>query len=181
MTSYSDLENLARIPTSESRCELAHRLTDMYLENMHLDTGAQDEVFSDIVIRVLREMDFEAWSGFRAESGQAGAFPAFDRQGIGGHGQCGAELGAESSPLLSEDDLLALARRGRGRAIARRPELTQRLTDALLEFGAHGIVRSLAGNPGAHFSSAGRSRMATLARDDDTLQSVLAERDDPEP
>lgn len=58
----------------------------------------------------------------------------------------------EASPVLSEEDLISLVRAGspgRQTAIARRPVVSNKVADALVNTGLPDVVRTLVSNPGA--------------------------------
>jgi hypothetical protein len=63
-------------------------------------------------------------------------------------------------------------------AIAQRPRVPESVTDALLRHGERRVVRRVAGNPGARFSSTGFDALASRAGEDDVLAETVARRPD---
>lgn len=87
----------------------------------------------------------------------------------------------ETSEGLSDDVLVKVAeQRGQAHmaAIAQRPTLNPTVTDTLVELGDNKVLKSVAVNKGAQFSSPGMSRLADRSEGDSALQSAIAERDD---
>lgn len=84
-----------------------------------------------------------------------------------------------SSPALSEDDLMEIARTcgtGHMEAIAERTQLPMRLTDVLVLRGDDVVRRIVAGNHGARISDKSFSRLSLQARDDDYVEGFLVHR-----
>jgi uncharacterized protein (DUF2336 family) len=88
------------------------------------------------------------------------------------------------SPLIGESSLLNIAR-GKGQehllAISGRSSLSADLTDVIVRRGDREVVRSVAGNAGAHFSAAGYSGLVKRASDDGILALAVGQRDDISP
>jgi uncharacterized protein (DUF2336 family) len=85
------------------------------------------------------------------------------------------------SPLLLDDDLLALATARTGEhllAMAERPALSARVTDVLVTRADGRLALALLVNPGVAFSADGRKRLAPLAADDADLHDAMAARPD---
>jgi uncharacterized protein (DUF2336 family) len=85
------------------------------------------------------------------------------------------------SPRLSDADLVAAARHG-GRdhmlAISERRDLSEPVTDVLVQEGDRVVVNAVASNPTARFSSAGYDKLVEKSRADELLQSALGRRGD---
>jgi uncharacterized protein (DUF2336 family) len=100
---------------------------------------------------------------------------AFDRDGTV------ARPILERSNRLDEDDLVMIARaRGQDHllAISKRTDLSERVTDVLVDRGDQVVVRSVAGNEGARFSEGGLTQLLDKARQDVGLQALLQTRGD---
>jgi len=85
------------------------------------------------------------------------------------------------SPRLGDRDLLEAARRG-GRdhmlAISERRDLSEPVTDVLVQEGDRGVVNAVASNPGARFSAKGYDALVARSRADALLQAALGRRHD---
>ncbi len=85
------------------------------------------------------------------------------------------------STRLSDDDLIAAARKG-GRdhmlAISERRELSEPVTDVLVEEGDRVVVNAVASNPGARFSDKGYDALVAQSRNDALLHAAVGRRHD---
>lgn len=85
------------------------------------------------------------------------------------------------SPAIAEPTLIEIARmRGQGHllAISERPILPFGVTDVIVRRGDREVVRRVAGNAGARFSSAGYSSLIKRSGDDGVLTLAVGLRDD---
>ena len=83
------------------------------------------------------------------------------------------------SPLLNDDDLVAVVRMGstpKQRAIARREHVAEVVTDALIDTRKRQIVEEVLGNQGAVLSAATFSVLVDRYRDDPSVQMAMASR-----
>ncbi|MGL4636168.1 MAG: DUF2336 domain-containing protein [Beijerinckiaceae bacterium] len=85
------------------------------------------------------------------------------------------------SPRLTEEDLVEAARHG-GRdhmlAISERRNLTEPVTDVLVNEGDRVVVNSVASNPTARFSAKGYDALIAKSKADELLQAALGRRND---
>jgi uncharacterized protein (DUF2336 family) len=85
------------------------------------------------------------------------------------------------SDVLDNADLVANARtksQDHLQAISQRKEISESVTDILVERGNHRVVRSTAKNPGARFSDKGFGKLIVRARADEALQLHVGTRHD---
>lgn len=85
------------------------------------------------------------------------------------------------SPALADRDLVEAARRGgRGHmlAISERRELSEPVTDVLVQEGDRVVVNAVASNPGARFSDKGYDALVARSQADELLQAALGRRQD---
>ncbi|MBS0529056.1 MAG: DUF2336 domain-containing protein [Proteobacteria bacterium] len=88
------------------------------------------------------------------------------------------------SPVIDEPTLMGIARaKGQGHllAISGRPSLSTDLTDVIVSRGDREVVRSVAGNGGALFSSKGYAGLIKRAGDDGILALTVGQREDISP
>lgn len=86
-----------------------------------------------------------------------------------------------SSPLIDEPTLIEIAgAKGQGHlfAISERATLSPPVTDVIVTRGDRDVVRSVAGNSGAQFSSSGYSGLIHRASDDGSLALAIGRRHD---
>lgn len=86
-----------------------------------------------------------------------------------------------ASPLIDEPTLLGIARQ-KGQphllAISQRPEITANVTDVILRRGEREVVRSVARNVTAAFSTQGYSSLVQRSVDDGMLAIAVGQRED---
>jgi uncharacterized protein (DUF2336 family) len=83
------------------------------------------------------------------------------------------------SERLDDDALMKSARtKGQGHllAISIRRQLSDAVTDLLVERGNHQVLQSVAGNPGAQFSEQSYTELVSRAEADDSIATALAMR-----
>lgn len=87
----------------------------------------------------------------------------------------------ESSPVLTEEDLLDILRSkaaAKVLAVARRPNISGAIVRAVIRFGDSQAVANLAANDSAPLDQAAYDDMLRLARSDDLIEESLVKRQD---
>lgn len=181
MSTFEEMEELAKDGSKEGRRQLLRSVTDLFLENLDDSTDEQGDAFGDIVSRVLDDVVEEARAEFATRVSTVEQFPkdivlklAWDTFEV-------ASPILEHSPVLTDEDLIGVANEQSEdhlMAISRRAELRESVTDVLIERGSDGVIHSVAANPGAQFSPEGYGTLATKAQDDKKLQATLVGRAD---
>jgi uncharacterized protein (DUF2336 family) len=167
------------------RVETLRRMTDLFVESA---PGLQDshvEVFDEVILRLSRDLEFRArvelsdrLADVENAPGRVVRDLAFDDN---------IEVARpiiERSTRLEEHDLLEIAQtQGQDHllAMSRRPVLSEKITDVLVDRGDDRVVRTVASNEGAKFSDTGYTQLMTKAREDRTLQTILKTRGDISP
>ncbi len=84
------------------------------------------------------------------------------------------------SPILTEDDLLELATEGEEHRllIARRPRVSEAVSEAVAKYREARCLNALACNEGAELSGRSATDFADIAKADEELQTALARRTD---
>ena len=86
----------------------------------------------------------------------------------------------EATPLLSDHDLVALIRAGSTpmqQAVARRPEVSETVSDALVSTGKTEVVRTLVGNDGAQITERTFETILDRHGNDAALAAQIVERE----
>ena len=164
------------------RVDTLRRLTGLFVEQSPHLADAHVTIFDEVILRLSRDLEFKARVELSERLADIKNAPpkvvrdlAFDND----IQVAGPVL--ERSPRLDEEDLVAIAHdRGQDHlfALSRRPTLSERVTDILVDRGDQRVVRSVADNEGAHFSERGFAQLMAKAREDATLQSILKARRD---
>ncbi|MBN9064282.1 MAG: hypothetical protein BGP06_00140 [Rhizobiales bacterium 65-9] len=175
-----DLDNAAG--ADEARRErMLERIADLYLgQQAGLNGGAVD-VFDEVLVRLASEIARRARMELSKKLADADRGPPrLVRQLVHDEIEVARPL-IERGTMLSEDDLLSIAMtRGddHRQIVAGRPNISEKVTDALVERGGPPVLRRVAANGTAHISAGGFGRLVARADGDETLQRLLAERKD---
>jgi uncharacterized protein (DUF2336 family) len=164
------------------RQDTLRRLTNLFLEQEEQLQEDHVEVFDEVILRLSRDLERRARQELSEKLSAVGKAPrkvvrslAFDLDSRI------ARPVLEHSSRLDEDDLVMIAR-ARGQehllAISKRNTLSERVTDVLVNRGDQIVVRSVAGNEGAHFSEDGFEQLIDKSQADIELQDKLQLRHD---
>jgi uncharacterized protein (DUF2336 family) len=178
----AEVENAISAGSSEKRVETLRRVTDLFLLNADQCAADQVEVFDDVFCRLAERIETRA----RAEL--AGRLASVDNAPIGLARSLANDTAIEvagpmlsQSNRLSEEDLLACANNGgqdRLLAISKRGSISEAVSDALVTRGNSAVVRSVAQNGGARFSSRGFGKLVERSIEDEALALCVGMRKD---
>lgn len=164
------------------RVDTLRRLTGLFVDQEPQLQEGHIEIFDEVILRLSRDLEqrarlelSERFSGLDKAPRKVVRSLAFDLDGTI------ARPVLERSSRLDEDDLVMIARaRGQDHllAISKRSTLSERVTDVLVHRGDEIVVRSVAENEGARFSSEGFVQLVDKAREDGSLQQLLQARGD---
>jgi len=177
-----DLLQLASEKSSEKRVELLRRVTDTYLKQGDGTSRAETYLFDELVSKLVDKID---------GAGRAHAsthFSKMDQIPDSLAYRFATDTDIEvARPIvrdyrgLSEQILIEVARNGSQdhlHAVASRTSITPGVSDIVVDRGDQHVVRALAGNKGAEFSSAGINKLISKAEKDSQLQSLIVDRAD---
>ena len=181
----SILEDLTRTIESggaEERLRILRRVTDMFMAGAQTYSDAQIAVFDDIFQRLAAELEAAVRARLSRAMADLERAPrklvrcfAFDDDI-----QVAAPVLVRSREL-SDADLVENARSNSQAhllAIAQRLELSESVTDVLVERGEIGVVRQVARNRRARFSLPGYDKLIVRARRDRKLMLTVGQRRD---
>lgn len=179
--SLTQLQMLARERLPSKRHELLRALADALFEPSRGLSDRERDLFDDIIKKVLDDVEPLARQEFAERlAGRPDAPHCVVRRLAGDIIAIAAPV-LTRSPLLGEDDLALLAW-GKSQdhllAIARRVELSERITDILVDRGDGLVLDSIAENIGARFSESGAATLIEKARLRESLWRRLADRAD---
>jgi uncharacterized protein (DUF2336 family) len=164
------------------RVDALRRMTNLFVEQAPHLKAMHVGVFDEVILRMARDIEFRA----RVElAGRLADLPNAPPRTVThlAYDEDIAVAGPviERSPRLAEDDLVAIAgTRGQEHllALSRRPTLSERVTDVIVDRGDARVVRSVADNEGARFSDLGVAGLVARARADGVLLASLRARGD---
>jgi uncharacterized protein (DUF2336 family) len=166
----------------QHRLKVLQRVTDLFLAGSCHYSGAEIELFDDVLMRLVAEIETEA----RARLSQrlaslANAPPGLIRRLAFDDAIVVAAPVLASSPQLSDADLIenaATKSQDHLYAIAQRLKLSEAVTDVLVERGNRRVVNRVASNDGAQFSFKTYEKLVQHARDDRKLGLTIGRRSD---
>ena len=166
----------------QHRLKVLQRVTDLFLAGSCHYSGAEIELFGDVLMRLVAEIETEA----RARLSQrlaslSNAPPGLIRRLAFDDAIVVAAPVLASSPQLSDADLIenaATKSQDHLYAIAQRLKLSEAVTDVLVERGNRRVVNRVASNDGAQFSFKTYEKLVQHARDDRKLGLTIGRRSD---
>jgi uncharacterized protein (DUF2336 family) len=175
-----ELETTLAHGTVARRVETLRRVTDLFLNGAVDYSDAQIEVFDDVFDCLLDTMEASAKVLLAQRLAPVPSAPprtirtlAFD------------DLIEVAAPVLSQSERLddaALMDNARTKsqghllAISTRKQLSDAVTDVLVERGNDEVIQSVVGNPGAQFSEKGYSSLVSRAEGNDNIAACLGMR-----
>lgn len=177
-----EIEGVMATTSHSQRIEMLRRVTDLFVAAEPTLSPEQSVLFDQVFHRLVENIEAVA----RAELSRRIAPFAHAPHGL----VRGLALDPDieiagpillQSPVLDESDLLAVARvhgQSHLQAIASRRDLSEAVTDVLVERGDRDVVRTVAANDTARLSRAAFRRLIARVRGDDELQEVVGTRAD---
>jgi uncharacterized protein (DUF2336 family) len=177
-----ELETQLASATVQHRLKILQRVTDLFVAGSHRYSGAEIAVFDDVLIRLTAEIEEAARAALAQRlATMANAPPRLIRRLAFDDAILIAAPVLVSSPRLTDADLIenaATKSQEHLYAIAQRIELSEAVTEVLIERGDRRVVRRVARNNGARFSFASYDRMVRYAREDGKLALTIGRRRD---
>jgi uncharacterized protein (DUF2336 family) len=161
---------------------MLRQVTDLFLAHADAWSVEQTAVFDAVIQRLAKDI------GPRGQAELAKMLAAMDAAPVDTIGALSNSDNIsvsgpilEKSKLLSDTDLVGIAKsKGQGHlmAIAARPEITDAVTDVLVDRGDKAVKHRVIANEGAQFSEFGFARLISDCSRDKTLAAIVAKRDD---
>ena len=177
-----ELEHAISSGTAKKRQKALTLVTDLFIAGSGRYSGDQIALFDDVLLTLSSSIETKARVKLSKRLATVSDAPvkvvrslAFDDV---------IEVAApmlKSSPQLNDDDLVETAStksQDHLHAITQRPQLSEAVTDVLIERGDREVVHSVAKNSGARFSDRGFGKLVARARGDDTLARYVGARRD---
>jgi uncharacterized protein (DUF2336 family) len=178
----AELEEAVRSGSSAKRISTLRQVTDLFLRDADRLNEDQVKVFDDVLChlvarvetRVKAEVSVRLASVDHAPSGVIEHLAWDDQIDVAG-------TVLANSNRLTTDTLVEIAKtKGQEHllAISGRTDLTEDVTDVIVDRGERQVIHKLAGNASARFSDAGYKGMVAHAESDDELTETLGIRID---
>jgi uncharacterized protein (DUF2336 family) len=181
LATLQELERLARERSSEKRRALLHAISDRFFGAAE-HTASEVAAYDDVVMMVLDEVEPLARAELAGRLADLANPPRRTLLQLAEDEQIKVAVPILArSPAIEEADLERIARHQSQEhlaAIAGRPNLSERVTDVLVDRGDDRVVHTVAGNHGARFSPKGFTTLADRASTNEELLNRLAARGD---
>ncbi len=175
------LIDLAKETSSDKRRELLREMTDLFMEAPASHSEAESESFGAIIGGVAHEMEMAVRQALAERLAQVPTAPRNLILQLANDEIDVARPVLSKSAVLGEADLIALAKaksQGHLHAIAGRPQVSERLSDALAARGDDAVLERLAGNQGAILSRSAMETIVARAEKVERLRKPIATRGD---
>ncbi|WP_349369651.1 DUF2336 domain-containing protein [Salinarimonas sp.] len=176
----ADVEDAVSNGDPSRRVETLRRMTDLFIEQAPHLADLHVAVFDEVILRLARGIEFRV----RVELSERIADTTNAPRGVLRDLALDDEIAIarpvlERAIRLDEEDLAAVAAQKSQEhllALSRRPSLSERVTDILVDRGDERVVCAVAENEGACLSDRSLAALVDKARSDETLQAALEGR-----
>lgn len=175
------LENLPAAPSSEARRTLLRAITDLFLITSERMNEAHAAAFGDAMRRIACDVEEDARAELSHRIADRPTTPRNLAISLGNDTIVVAQPILERCVSLTDEDLVAIARsQGESHqlAIAKRAELSEPVTDLLVERGAEPVLDTVCRNAGARFSGNGFETAAQRGSRSLNVMEALSDRAD---
>jgi uncharacterized protein (DUF2336 family) len=170
---------LAKEPSSARRRELLREVTDLFFSADNPYGAVEMELFDSVMAPLAREMEIEVRADLARRLLEAEQAPAGLVEQLAGDQIGVAAPLLSGSRTLSEDALLRVARtQGQEhlRAISARPDLSERVSDAIVDRGDDQTLGALLENQTAHLSRRAQETVVDRAQANPALHEAVVNR-----
>lgn len=176
----SDVEDAVSNGDLGRRVETLRRMTDLFIEQAPHLADLHVAVFDEVILRLARGIEFRV----RVELSERLAGMSNAPQGVLRDLAFDDEIAVarpvlERAVRLEDEDLATVAAQKSQEhllALCRRAQLSERVTDILVDRGDERVACAVAGNEGARLSQRALGALVEKARGDVTLQAALEAR-----
>lgn len=176
-----DLLLLAKDKSSQSRSRLVENITDLFLSEDGRLSEHERMLMSDILGKLISQVETSIRKELAdALSDSSVDFPEIALQLANDEASIARPL-LERSQLLQEPDLIDIVKRRTDEhriAVAMRSNVSERVSDALVEYGNEDVIEALLKNKDAHISEQALEYLVAESRRVDCFQEPLVQRSD---
>jgi Uncharacterised protein conserved in bacteria (DUF2336) len=177
-----ELESAIASGSNDKRHSMLRRITDLFLYGAEQLTDDQIALFDEVLGRLAEDTETKARAELSRRLAPIGNAPVETVRTLARADEIDvASPVLTESARLNEKDLIEAAKRGGQShllAISKRQELSESITDVLVNRGNRDVVRSVAQNNGARFSNAGFGTLVEKSVGDDVLGETVGLRKD---
>jgi hypothetical protein len=178
----AELQSSADAGSGDRLAEITQGVTSLFLARSQAYSDDQIALFDDVLAYLIDKIETRALVELGEQLARQRRAPPRVIQRLARHDNIAvAGPVLARSKRLAESDLISIIEtktQAHLYAISQRKRVPEPVTDALVSHGKALVLRSVADNPGARFSSAGFRGLADHARGDELLAEKLACRPD---
>ena len=179
---FAELKSLAEERSSEKRLDLLRKIADLFFARIDEHSEAETSLFNDVMEQVVDQISHDGKIVVATDLATLPGFPTLVVRKLAHDSDIEIARPVLCSALgLTERDLVEIARKASDAhldAIAGRAQLSEAVTDVLIDRGSREVLCTVSANHGAAFSEVGMDKLVSRARDDAALQGILVERSD---
>jgi uncharacterized protein (DUF2336 family) len=179
---FAELKSLAEERSSEKRLDLLRKIADLFFAGIDNHSESENSLFNEVIEHIVEQVSHDAKVDVATNLATLPGFPlpVVRRLALDGDIEIARPV-IRGALGLTDLDLIQIGRKASDAhldAIAGRAQLSEAVTDVLIDRGSRGVMRTVSANHGASFSEWGMDTLVDKARDDGSLQSLLVERSD---
>jgi uncharacterized protein (DUF2336 family) len=178
----AELEGALHSGSPGRRTDVLRRVTDLFGSKAEHLSEQQISVFDDVLSYLVAHLEKEALAELSMRLAPVTKAPPRTIRKLASHDAI--EIAGPiltNSNQITDQELIEIART-KGQAhqlrIAARPQLTEAVTEVLIDRGDSEVVHEVTSNKGARFSDSGFAKLLVLADGDDRLTTTFASRSD---
>ena len=179
---FAELKSLAEERSSEKRLDLLRKIADLFFAGIDNHSESETSLFNDVIEHIVDQVSHDAKVDVATNLATLPGFPLPVVRKLALDGDIEIARPVIRGALgLTDLDLIEIGRKASDAhldAIAGRAQLSEAVTDVLIDRGSRGVVHTVSANQGASFSEWGMDTLVDKARDDGSLQHLLVERSD---
>jgi uncharacterized protein (DUF2336 family) len=179
---FAELKSLAEERSSTKRLDLLRKISDLFFAGIDDHSESENSLFNEVIEHIVDQVSREAKIDVATNLATLPGFPLPVVRKLANDGDIDIARPVIRGALgLTDFDLIDIGRKasdGHLDAIAGRAQLSEAVTDVLIDRGSRDVVHTVSGNHGAAFSEWGMDELVSKARDDGGLQHLLVERSD---
>ena len=180
-----EVETAFRSGTSESRSKTLRRITDLFLDGVEDYNEQEIGVFDDVLCTLIDKIECATLAELSGRVASLNKAPPRLCGELARHDDIAVARPVLSrSPLLGDSHLIEIAQSKNQmhlEAIAGRVQLSERVSDALIERGNSIVLTAVASNPGARLSTRGYRKLLIKAETNEALAAAIGSRSDLSP
>lgn len=177
-----DLENAIASGSDQKRVETLRRVTDLFAHGAERMSEEHVAVFDDVIGRLAADIETKARAELSRRLAPIDNAPIEVVRTLARADEIdvAAPVLAGSTRLNDQDLIETATAKGQGHllAISKRQQLSEVVTDVLVDRGDREVVRSVAQNDGARFSDTGFGTLIAKSAGDDVLGESIGLRKD---